>query len=142
MKKYLILVALTTCLLLTGCVTRTTVYLDEKNVKTEEEIMLLIEQVIYDETGDEVSISLKSKENLSVCTVMAIDHSCMKYSDVKGAYDYIFDVVNSKNENIFGTATYSDPWMEKNKKTDYVYTYEEKYDIGDYKRNKDIYNSN
>lgn len=106
-KKYLIF---------TGCVTRTTVYLDEEDVKTEEEIMLLIEQVIYDETGDEVSISLKFKENLSVCTIMAIDNSCMKYSDVKGAYDYIFDVVNSKNENIFGTATYSDPWMEKIKK--------------------------
>lgn len=140
--KRIIFLILIISLLLTGCVRKSIFYLDEDNIRTEEEIKSFIKRAIYENTGDEVLVSLKSKEIQSGCTVSVLEAGCTKSSKIEGSYTYEFVVVNSENENITATVTYRDPFIQENKKTGYIMKVAEKYNIEGYISIKDIYNAN
>lgn len=93
-------------LLLSGCGVDS---IKVHNPLTETEIVSYVEQEIYKETGDKVTATIISKENLTVCT--AFFDGCVRSQTVDGGHSYKLEIVNVDNRDIAATGTYRDGYI-------------------------------
>lgn len=97
-------------ILLSGCGIKSVKVNDQL---TENEIISYVQNQIYNETGDEVEVEIKSKDNLTICTY-EID-GCVRWRRVEGAYSYKLNITNEDNFIISSTGTYEDGYIKEYK---------------------------
>lgn len=110
MRRYQIILILLSFFLVTGCQSK--VILDDKKVKTQNEIFEKIKNIVYDKYGNNVTIELESKTNLKVCTINFLDNSCLKYKKVDKAYRYIFKIIDNNTNKLINKIDYTDPYIK------------------------------
>ena len=105
-KVKLLLFSLIGIFLLTGCGVDS---IKVNNQLNENEIISYVQKSIYNETGDNVTVKITSKENLKVCTAWFDD--CFNYQNVDNGYSYTLEITNKDNTDIIATGTYDDGYI-------------------------------
>ena len=62
------------------------------NPLNEDEIITYVQKQIYEETGDDVIVKIKSKEKLRTCTFWF--DTCLHYQNVIKGHTYTLDFIN------------------------------------------------
>ena len=104
--------------LMTGCENEKMV---ADNPLSEEEIIEYAQERIYEETGDEVTVEIVSKKQMTAC-VLWIDGP-VAYEDVEGGHEYELKITSVKDKNIVTNGYYKDGYItydEKNHWQKYV----------------------
>lgn len=83
------------------------------NPLTENEIINYIQNEIYRETGDETRVNIINKKELSIAKNWL--DGCVRYQPVEGGYSYEVEIMNKSNNEIIGTGTYEDGYIEYDK---------------------------
>lgn len=81
---------------------------------SEDEVIAFVEKKIKDETGDEVTAKIVSKEQQRVPTAW-LDGG-INYQEVKGGSEYQLEITNKDDKNIVATANYRDGYIIFDKK--------------------------
>lgn len=105
-KVKLLLFSLIGIFLLTGCGVDS---IKVNNKLNENEIISYVQKSIYNETGDNVTVKIISKEDLKVCTAWFDD--CFNYQKVDNGYSYTLEIINKDNTDIIATGTYDDGYI-------------------------------
>ena len=114
MKKIHYFLLMIILLTLTGCGYDTLEVVDKK---TEEEVIKYVEDKIYSETFVKVNAKIDTIRVQTECAYTF--DTCVHYANVEGGNEYILTVTAVDNEEIVGSAIYSDAY--KKSKSDYVY---------------------
>lgn len=104
--RLFIIVSLILTLLLTGC-SNDKIVVDEP--LSEEEIISYVQEKIRNDTGDDVSVEIVSKKQLSVPT-MWFDGP-MNYQNVSGGHEYELKITNINDESFTAKGTYMDGYI-------------------------------
>jgi len=81
---------------------------------SEYEVIAFVEKKIKDETGDDVTAEIVSKEKLRVPTAW-LDGG-INYQEVKGGSEYKLEIMNNEDKSVTATATYKDGYIIYDKK--------------------------
>lgn len=106
-KVKFVLISLIGIFLLTGCGIDS---IKVNNQLNENEIISYVQKSIYNETGDNVTVKITSKEDLKACTA-SMFNDCHNYQKVDNGYSYTLEIKNKDNTDIIATGTYDDGYI-------------------------------
>ena len=81
---------------------------------SEDEVIAFVEKKIKDETGDEVTAKIVSKDKLRVPTAW-LDGG-INHQEVKGGSEYSLEITNNEDKSVTATANYKDGYIIYDKK--------------------------
>ena len=111
-KLWGIILLIISVLLMTGCENEKMV---AENPLSAEEVIKYAQERIYEETGDEVTVEIVSKEQLRVSTLWL--DGPIAFDDVEDGYEYELKITSVKDKNIVSSGYYKDGYTTYDEKT-------------------------
>lgn len=111
LKKRVFFVLIFVGIILTiSCNTDNTVTAEAYNPLKEDEIITYIQNRIYNETGDTVTVNITSKKELELVSASLFDIP-LEYEKVDNGHSYTVEIKNMNNTDIIATGTYTDGYV-------------------------------
>lgn len=93
-----------------SCNTDNTVTAEAYNPLNEDEIITYIQNRIYNEIGDTVTVNITSKKELELVSASLFDIP-LEYEKVDNGHSYTVEIKNMNNTDIIATGTYTDAYV-------------------------------
>lgn len=101
---------------------------------SEDEVVAFIQEKIYEETGDQVTAEIVSKEQLRYATIWF--DGPLAYTNVENGSEYAFKITSKENKDIVASAYYQDGFTHYDKDSDTASYIEEPRYSHNYARKK------